>query len=100
MKHKEYYHLGKYLKEAVHRYGKLVHRKCVEKFYHGISKQLMFPRYENGIDIKGPLSTSTFIQVAYNFTNRDEGLIVTFLGRPIGIQNRYFPCSWLSDYPN
>eukprot|EP01084_Bolivina_argentea_P276238 471322_1 len=73
-------------------------------FYHGIGEQLAFPeyvaRFDTGVNIVSPLSTSTKLEVAINFTNFNQGLIITFSTKYIGSDARCFEVSWLSDFPN
>eukprot|EP01084_Bolivina_argentea_P184443 318098_1 len=95
-RHSEFYFLGKYLKEAVYRLGIDINKGNVKCFYHGISEHLIFPlgRWDA---IYVPLSTSSQIEVAVNFTG-NNGLIVEFV-RNFG-PNSNLSVSWCSDYGN
>eukprot|EP01083_Nonionella_stella_P134713 409815_1 len=100
-RHLEFYFLGKYLKETVRRLGIKVAEGNVKRFYHGISKRLLFPlnKYNN---IHVPLSTSSEMAVAVNFT-LGHGLIVEFvggIGLHINTNNQHISASWCSDYGN
>eukprot|EP01084_Bolivina_argentea_P020515 38150_1 len=95
--HGEYYWLGRYLKRAVLIYGQKSEK--YQKFYHGISQKLLFPEYCGGsainveVRILCPLSTSLSFEVAANFSNQNQGLVVEFGGF-----RTHFPCQWLSRY--
>eukprot|EP01084_Bolivina_argentea_P105210 188343_1 len=72
--HDNFYHLGMYLKEAVHRFGTKINCGDVTSFYHGISEQLILPQYiHKYCVINSPLSTSSSRVVATNFTNGNNG---------------------------
>eukprot|EP01083_Nonionella_stella_P268860 909198_1 len=75
----QFYHWGRLLKEAVHKYGTTIQDGDVKVFYHGISEQLLFPEIignnQRGISIYCPLSTSDSISVALNFAKEKDGLI-------------------------
>eukprot|EP01083_Nonionella_stella_P144823 452808_1 len=113
--HDNFYHMAKYLKAAVKQFGTEIHKGCVGKFYHGISDKFIFPEYigshdnggshlnPRGVSIKGPLSTSSVFEVAVNFANFNQGLIVEFTAND-GVMTdksaKYFAVSWLSDFGN
>eukprot|EP01084_Bolivina_argentea_P184442 318097_1 len=98
-RHSEFYFLGKYLKEAVHRLGLSITQGNVISFYHGISEYLLFPLGERN-EIKVPLSTSSQIAVAVNFTAYNNGLIVEFVDHYHSTRNVNLSVSWCSDYGN
>eukprot|EP01084_Bolivina_argentea_P249353 417386_1 len=102
LQHTEFYHLGKYLKISVQKFGTETKDGSIESFYHGIGQQLMFPSFMGqvgiGISIKCPLSTSSSLPVAINFTDHNNGLIIEF-GFYEKAMSKYFAVSWLSDYP-
>eukprot|EP01084_Bolivina_argentea_P054973 100808_1 len=101
--HSQFYNLGKYLKLAVNEFGTSISDGTLKTFYHGISEILMFSSIigQNGISIQCPLSTTSCIEVAINFTNDNNGIIIEFGGfRKFGSDSKYFPCFWLSDYGN
>eukprot|EP01084_Bolivina_argentea_P023711 44281_1 len=99
-KHTHVYHLGKQLKISVHEFGTRIRDGNIKRFYHGIGQQLVFPSIIGdggiGIRIYCPLSTSSSISVAANFTNNNNGLIVEFAND--WSKTKYFSVSWLSDY--
>eukprot|EP01084_Bolivina_argentea_P253001 424867_1 len=98
--HNEFFWFGKYLKISVHKFGtQIMDGSSDIKFYHGIGEQLLFPKYINGavlIQPQCPLSTSASLEVAINFTNHNQGILVQFNGRT----SSYFSVSWLSNYAN
>eukprot|EP01084_Bolivina_argentea_P260646 440228_1 len=100
--HNNFYHLGKYLKIAIKRFGKRICDGEVSNFYHGIGQQLILPRYIGnngwGVYIHCPLSTSSSLSVATNFTNNNQGLIVQF-GPANYKYTKYMSVAFLSDYP-
>eukprot|EP01084_Bolivina_argentea_P002711 5012_1 len=95
--HRNFYYLGKYLKESIFTFGTQIKHGAVYTFYHGISQRLFFPVFQ-GINIKCPLSTTSSWEVAANFTNDNAGLIMQFGGERSRAKN--FSVSWLSDYAN
>eukprot|EP01084_Bolivina_argentea_P203785 347986_1 len=78
--HNEFYNLGKYLKISVKIFGTEIHKGNISQFYHGIGQKLLFPSYigVDGVLIYCPLSTSSSFEVAMNFTNNNNGLIIQF----------------------
>eukprot|EP01084_Bolivina_argentea_P031877 58981_1 len=104
--HREFYHLAKYLKMAVHTFGDYIEIRYVTRFYHGLNNKFKFPDYISEVEIYCPLSTSSSFEVAANFANydnADNGLIVEFgsTGEQFNgsvISPRYFSVSWLSNY--
>eukprot|EP01083_Nonionella_stella_P193956 715750_1 len=114
--HDRYYYLGKHIKISVHEFGTTLAKSDIKIFYHGIGEQLVFPKYigevSSGISVYSPLSTSSSLSVAANFTNGNNGLIVCFGGgwnaehalhHPWWCAlsaNKYLSVSWLSDYGN
>eukprot|EP01084_Bolivina_argentea_P258116 435012_1 len=111
--HNNFYHFGKYLKQAVHQFGSNMRDfaccgKANNKFYHGVGQVLAFPSYgieKNqsgyaGIYIFGVLSTSSVLDVAISFSNH-TGLLIEFVDNDVKyISPRNFSVSWLSDYGN
>eukprot|EP01084_Bolivina_argentea_P058358 106591_1 len=97
-RHSSFYWLGQHLKEAVS-FGTSVLES--DSFFHGINQELTFPQVlKSNIRIYSPLSTSLSYCVAVNFS-MNSGLIVEFGGvANVPRVGKYFPCSWLSDYPN
>eukprot|EP01084_Bolivina_argentea_P155811 271517_1 len=103
-RHSNFYWLAKYLKEAATQHGTNISEGKIVAFYHGINKELIFPKLltSNGVKIFGPLSTSSSYQVAANFA-LNNGLIIEFSDGSSGNKAfpvKYFSCSWLSDYAN
>eukprot|EP01084_Bolivina_argentea_P301536 520241_1 len=100
--HCNYYHLGKYLKMSVHLHGTTVANGKISTFYHGIGEQLLFSDlFGNdgcGVAIYCPLSTSSVLAVAINFTNNNNGLVVQFGSSNTvsknTIQAKYFSVNW------
>eukprot|EP01083_Nonionella_stella_P223839 797301_1 len=111
-KHCEFYHLGKYLKISVDRFGTNIYEGPVNTFYHGIGQQLVLQQYVDrseeycyGVQVHCPLSTSSAFEVAVNFTNNNNGLIIEFCNAIEPQQGetgttKHFSVSWLSDYAN
>eukprot|EP01084_Bolivina_argentea_P128098 226482_1 len=106
--HTEFYWFGRSLKFSVHKFGTMIKDGDITQFYHGIGEKLIFSKYigdavEDGIFILCPLSTSSVYEVAVNFTNDNNGLVIQFghdgFNR-LGQYNKYFSLSWLSDYGN
>eukprot|EP01084_Bolivina_argentea_P257056 432977_1 len=106
--HNNFYFLAKYVKISVHKFGTDDYAR-EKNFYHGINEQLVFTAYiynsndthhtsesTQGVIINGPLSTSTSFEVATNFTNFNQGLVIKFGNE----SNNFFSVSWLSDFPN
>eukprot|EP01084_Bolivina_argentea_P115545 205457_1 len=94
--HHNLYWMGRYLKEAIHVYGIPKDYSYISSFYHGLGKKLSFDNiYE--VLIWCPLSTTESFEVAANFTNDNNGIIVQFdnCGK---YYNQYFSCAWLSDF--
>eukprot|EP01084_Bolivina_argentea_P137419 242006_1 len=103
--HEQMYWIGKYVKIAVHIFGTRINHGSISKFYHGISKPLSFPKYGHNygfvLDYQCPLSTSSALEVAMNFTNHNQGLALQLERAPgSGDSIKYFSLSWLSDFSN
>eukprot|EP01083_Nonionella_stella_P132169 401727_1 len=98
-RHLEFYFLGKYLKETVHRLGTNVDEGNIKRFYHGISERLLFPlRDLSEQRLHIPLSTSSDSAVAFSFT-AERGLLVEFVNDNHTL-NYHFSANWCSDYGN
>eukprot|EP01084_Bolivina_argentea_P155020 270182_1 len=70
------------------------------KLYHGIDKKLSFPAYLE-CNIWSPLSTTSSVEVAINFSNNNQGFIIEFNinTKYVGYNNtRYLSVNWLSDF--
>ena len=97
-KHDNFYFLGKYLKMTIKIFGTSIGEMGINSFYHGVSKEFYFPKYIGRVSIYSPLSTSSSFNVAANFTNHNNGLIVHFVDS--NVPTKCFSVSWISDYPN
>eukprot|EP01084_Bolivina_argentea_P110610 197449_1 len=95
--HDNFYHFGKILKAVVQTCGSKVKNGNYKRFYHGIGKKVLFPELIE-VSIYCPLSTSSSLQVATNFTNHNEGLIVEFTGQTSSA--KYISTAWISDFAN
>eukprot|EP01083_Nonionella_stella_P058931 154255_1 len=104
-KHCNFYHLAKLLKDTVNTFGTTIREGGVSKFYRGVSNKVNFPHIFDvngglGVHIYSPLSTSSSIAVAINFTDQNSGLIAEFGGDNLPQSlSKYFDCKWISDYP-
>eukprot|EP01084_Bolivina_argentea_P205364 350842_1 len=99
-RHSYFYFSSKYLRNLVEIFGEnLVNAYDNSTFYHGISEILYFVRIAT--QFNGPLSTSTEVNVATNFTN-NKGIVLQlkYLFSTYPLKSKYFICSSLSDYPN
>eukprot|EP01084_Bolivina_argentea_P304994 526826_1 len=96
-RHSNFYHLSKYLNEAVHVFGKCMFndKNNIHSFFHGISENHMFDSMS--AFIYGPFSTTASFEVSVNFTNHNNGIVLEL--NPFKIL-RYFDCSWVSDFSN
>eukprot|EP01084_Bolivina_argentea_P092826 166975_1 len=100
-RHGEFYFLGKFLTQAVHRIGVcgLLSKRPTNSFYHGITEKLLFSIItQSNSRILSPLSTSSSMEVAINFAGT-QGLLVEF-AESYGFYNNCFSASWCSDFPN
>eukprot|EP01084_Bolivina_argentea_P288364 494917_1 len=100
--HAEFYWLGMYLKMCSHFFGQMMRDDSGSTLYHGMNEKMLFPRFVLGdggvgIEIYGPLSTSSSFEVALNFTNESDGMVIQFGDQTYA---KYFSCSWLSDFGN
>eukprot|EP01084_Bolivina_argentea_P127906 226153_1 len=97
--HEEFYFLGRFLKETVKRFGILADDTfCnIKSFYHGLSEKLVFPKWFRFGGIHVPMSTTSSFQVALNFCNVNQGLVMEFYANTGA---KCFSMSWLSDYGN
>eukprot|EP01083_Nonionella_stella_P058357 152862_1 len=99
--HEQFYFMGRNLKISVLKFGAKVSESRVHKFYHGVDQKLFMPHYtgyRGGIDVHGPLSTSSSFAVAMHFTD-NQGLLLQF-GPRLMSTSKYFATSWLSDFPH
>eukprot|EP01084_Bolivina_argentea_P052282 96033_1 len=113
-RHCNFYHFGKYLKIATAKCGtgcyqmplvdQLQDPNLNPKLYHGVSDKMIFPETigarTDGVYIACPLSTSTSVEVAANFTDGNKGVIVEFEINPVASygSSKAFSLAWLSDY--
>eukprot|EP01084_Bolivina_argentea_P212650 361422_1 len=108
-RHRNYYHMGKYLRECVECFGMKSEAANNMKLFNGINKYVTFSSLN--AYVKGPFSTTRQYVVAVNFCN-DTGLILELNLQPIVWQMSFcesldayfvvtcFDCSFLSDYVN
>eukprot|EP01084_Bolivina_argentea_P200879 343433_1 len=98
--HTYFYHIGKLLKESILGFGTTINDGDISKFYHGVNQQLVpfeiVGDLGKGISIFCPLSTSSSLSIAVNFSDCDNGLIMTFGGKTS--KAKYFSVAWLSDF--
>eukprot|EP01084_Bolivina_argentea_P052685 96779_1 len=93
-RHCKFYHWAKALNELVHRYCDVVWEQGFKpKMYHGISKKMKFSSFRD--EICQPLSTTTCLEVALNFTDFNNGIVVEMAS---GTWSTYFDCQFLSDF--
>eukprot|EP01084_Bolivina_argentea_P158296 275756_1 len=99
MNHNHFYHFGKLLQEAVIKHGVSIDIGEIKRFYHGVNRKLVPAQIVGdlgkGIRIFCPLSTSSSQAVAINFSDGNQGLVMTFGGQS---KAKYFSVDWLSDY--
>eukprot|EP01083_Nonionella_stella_P098563 277204_1 len=95
--HRNFYHLGKWIKQSVHKFGTKIYETNVQTFYHGISEKLLFPSIVSNVQIYTPLSTSISLAASANFADSSKGLVIEFNGG-CRKSSRYLDVSWLSDY--
>eukprot|EP01084_Bolivina_argentea_P141602 248810_1 len=110
MRHCEFVHFAKCLREAVEYYGyrgkgdrtkmdrDFIYMNQVSgPFFCGIKELMSMPEFN--IRLNGPTSTSKQIEVATRFAKSD-GIIIEFNnnGHCNASRLRMFPCKWLSDY--
>eukprot|EP01084_Bolivina_argentea_P170933 296172_1 len=93
-RHREYYHWGKLLREAVECYGIKTAKSEINAFHHGLSETLIFD--STTIYLCAPTSTTADICVAVDIFGRD-GIVVTFQNNSA---QRYFDCRCWSDFVN
>eukprot|EP01084_Bolivina_argentea_P178450 308482_1 len=120
--HNEFYFWAKFLKQSVKQYGMRMCQGNTKTLYHGISEQLLIKLFIPNMEcprIGCPLSTTSSLSVAINFTNYNEGLVLQFSdgSTPIHLYTRwleqqipnmfgydrspiYFSVAWLSDFAN
>ena len=101
-RHKELYHFGRYLFEAIEFYG--VAMNSTETVYHGLNKYLHFSNFTTYFN--QPISTTTSEMVAREFSQFDgSGIVLTFRAATDYKNNRnrmpkYLAVKWLSAHPN
>eukprot|EP01083_Nonionella_stella_P179595 638040_1 len=99
--HRNYWHLGKTLKETVLGYGTRLKDGNINGFHHGVTQKLvptqLVGHLGKGVSIFCPLSTSSSLAVAMQFSQTNEGIVMTFGGKS---RAKYFSVNWLSDYAN
>eukprot|EP01084_Bolivina_argentea_P105076 188090_1 len=99
MRHSYFYHSSKYLRELIEFFGEQLINNTHKSFYHGVNKILYFTK--TVAQFNGPLSTSSEINVAINFSN-NIGMVLelkySFSTYPLNA--KFFECTSFSDYPN
>ena len=98
LRNQKYYWMSRYLRETVQLFGTHGdYRELKGPFFSGLSYKLVFPEFV--LRLSSPTSTSYNLEVALNFTNDKQGLIVK-LNNTVPLHNhlRGFSCSWLSAY--
>eukprot|EP01084_Bolivina_argentea_P215175 365292_1 len=93
-RHRNFYHLAKFITEAILVYSKPSFYGNVSTFYHGIDQEFMFNSTQCAM--YQPFSTSSSQAVAITFS-RNTGMILEMNCHP---KTRYFDCWWLSKYSN
>eukprot|EP01084_Bolivina_argentea_P092673 166708_1 len=103
-RHSNFYWLAKYTKECVNWFGKRPLHQNIKQLYHGIGEEVQFTKIADkfrGVQLYGPVSTTSSFEVALHFTNCNNGLLLEFgISYDWISSGAYFPCSWLSDYSN
>eukprot|EP01084_Bolivina_argentea_P293720 505228_1 len=101
--HNEFFHLARFLKVGINEWaGTSISGGKVKQFYHGITEKLLFPdvtgQFATGVSFYCPVSTTSSLSVAMNFSNQGQGLIIEF-GHGWKLNSaKYADVSWLSDY--
>eukprot|EP01084_Bolivina_argentea_P008667 16219_1 len=90
--HSNFYHCGKYLKEAIEVFGTQYQRGKVDVVYHGINQEIIFS--STTAYIYGPLSTTSVWKVAIQFSDY-IGSVIELVPMP-GL--KYFECDWISPF--
>eukprot|EP01084_Bolivina_argentea_P097510 175301_1 len=98
-RHSNYYWFAVLLKKSINEYGGYITDSSVKCFYHGISEQLLFSS-TRCIQLFSPTSTTSSFEVAVNFTNHNQGIIVSFSDYGGLGSAKFSSVSWLSDYAN
>eukprot|EP01084_Bolivina_argentea_P287869 494012_1 len=95
--HDQFYHLGKNLKIAVHKFGQEMRAYgSSDTLYHGICEMTHFEHYaDHCVYVQCPLSTTTSMAVAMHYSGVN-GMMIEF-GSTKG-HAKYFDVEWISDY--
>ena len=96
-RHQHYYWMGKYLRNAVNKYGQEFESgDLCGPFYCGMSRVMPMPEFS--MRLFSPTSTSCHIEVAIKFSG-SEGLIIEFNNnRGIGTYLKGLDVSWISRF--
>ena len=99
LRHSNFYHFGRLLRELIECFGKKIYNKNIV-FYHGITDDMMF--IETTMYFHCPLSTTTSIEVAIAYSNNNDNdyLLELMDDDTVLGMARYFDCCWLSDFGN
>ena len=96
----EYYWMSRYLRETVQLFGFSKQSFCgglKGPFFSGLSYKLVFSEFQ--LRLCCPTSTSYHVEVAINFANDQEGIIVQLNNAVSGHSYLHgFNCSWLSQF--
>eukprot|EP01084_Bolivina_argentea_P193228 331536_1 len=98
-RHSNYYWFGKLLDQAVVEFGTHIQSGYIKYFYHGIGEQLVFPEIIY-FQCSGPTSTSSVFEVAVNFTNHNNGMVVEICDDNYMQSAQCLSVCWLSDFGN
>eukprot|EP01084_Bolivina_argentea_P036055 66734_1 len=97
--HNEFFHFGQFMKKIIHHFGKPINNMTL---YHGVNQRILFPQYihdiVDGLCIQCPLSTSSCFDIALNFAQNNNGLILQFADRTC--TTKFISVAWLSNFPN
>eukprot|EP01084_Bolivina_argentea_P272615 464219_1 len=64
-------------------------------FYHGVSENMLFDSMN--AYVYGPFSATSSFEIAVNFTNMNNGIVLQFIPRSF---LKYFDCCWVSRFSN
>eukprot|EP01084_Bolivina_argentea_P117291 208318_1 len=92
--HQCFFWIGKWLREVINKFGGNDRAKI---YYHGVGQKLHFkyPIIKKHF-LYCPLSTTITLEVALNFTNFNNGLIIAF--KTEQLKSRCISVAWLSDF--
>eukprot|EP01084_Bolivina_argentea_P010506 19566_1 len=88
----KFHFFAKYLHEIINGFGEQMIDGKIKSFYHGVNQNMLFQN--TNAFMHGPLSTTSFLEVAINFTN-NNGLVLELYPN---YYLKYFSCSFFSKY--